>query len=130
MFLLHPLLSILEAVRAEFKSPVVITSGIRDLEVWYSLYGFGYPISKTTDHSYGFSYNPFGVGAIDHFVVGVNIEDVYKYEKSRFGYLVGQLILYKKSRFIHMSNPRNLVYSNKFIHYNYKTHEKFIEWDK
>ena len=29
-----------------------------------------------------------------------------------------------------MSNPRNLVYSNKFIHYNYKTHEKFIEWDK
>lgn len=129
-FLLYPLLSHLEVVRGYFKKPVIITNGIRDIILWHQLYNSGYAVSKTTDHSYGLCYNRFGVGAIDHFVVDAEIEDVYNYEKSMFEDSVGQLILYRKSRFIHMSNPREFVFSKDFIDNNFGYHQKFIEWDK
>jgi len=129
VYLLHPLLSMMEIVRSEFKSPVIITSGIRDLELWNMLYGAGYHISPTTDHSFGLNYNPYGVGALDHFVVGVPAKEVYEYEKSKFDKEIGQLILYKKSQFIHISNNRSIVFSDKFKSNILKDHKKYIVWD-
>ena len=129
-FMLHPLLLKLENVREHFDKPVIITNGIRDSILWHMLKAADYSPSRTTDHSYGLSYNRFGVGAIDHFVPGVDIKEVYDYEKGTFGEDVGQLILYKKMRFIHMSNPRELVFSKEFIEKNFRPYERFIEWDK
>lgn len=129
-YMLHPLLLKLETVRGHFGSSVIITNGIRDSILWHMLHNAGYNPSKTTDHSYGLSYNRLGVGAIDHFVMGVDIKDVYAFEKETFGDDVGQLILYKKMKFIHMANPRALVYSEDFIKHNFREYKKFIEWDK
>ena len=126
-FLLNPLLKIMDAVRIHYNKPVIITSAIRDLTLINKLIDkYGNQVSRTTDHSYGLSYNFRGVGAIDHYVKGIDSFEVYKYEKNTFYSNIGQLIHYPKYHFNHISNPRNIIYSNDFINKVLPSYKQFI----
>ena len=128
-YMLNPLLTILDAVRIHYKKPVIITSAIRDLKLLNKIIDkYGGSVSKTTDHSYGLNYNFRGVGALDHYVLGIPIYEVYEYEKNNFFNFIGQLICYKKSmgNFNHISNVRTLMYSEDFTYKILPEYKKFI----
>ena len=58
--------NILDLIRREFGHPILVTSGLRDINVMEGLRRAGYHPSPTTDHSFGDpNFNPFGVGAAD-----------------------------------------------------------------
>ena len=58
--------NILDPIRREFGHPILVTSGIRDINVMKGLRRAGYHPSPTTDHSFSDpEVNSFGTGAAD-----------------------------------------------------------------
>lgn len=119
--------NIMQPLRSDL-GRIVISNGLRDIEVWQALKANGYNPSKTTDHSYGdCELNRHGVGACDFYMYFVRHCDWpllmwQAYEKIRRFMNYGQVIIYleKKTlgcipRFIHVSNPPELVHSATMI---------------
>lgn len=133
-FLLRSLCEdILQPMRDHF-GRITITSGIRDKRIIKALKAAGYPVSSTTDHSYGdVEVYRFGVGAADIVPKEAKGEDgtdalwnvyewcVEQYNRGKLPF--GQCIIYPDpddnplthDGFIHISNKKTLVYSDEYV---------------
>jgi len=121
-FLLTDLvMNILQLIRNNF-GRLDITSGIRDKEIIDTLKAMGYPVSKTTDHSYmDPEVNTYGVGAADFVSAKADAWDVYEWIVNS-GLPFGQVIIYPdpddnpltNDAFIHIANPKIRVFSPLF----------------
>ena len=109
---------ILDPIRREFGHPILITSGIRDINVMEGLRRAGYHPSSTTDHSFSDpDFNPFGVGAADirpygrgacEEIFNIAVDFVNRLE----GIPVGQ-VLWERLRtheWVHISNPKTILF--------------------
>ena len=109
---------ILDPVRREFGYPVIVSSGIRDVNVMRGLLAAGYHPSSTTDHSFGDpEVNPLGVGAADIRPYGQgSCEDIFCIvaELNRSNIIeFGQLLWERQGdrEWVHLSNPKTILFA-------------------
>ena len=110
--------NILDPIRKEFGHPILVTSGMRDINVMNGLRDAGYFPSATTDHSFGDpEFNVFGAGAADVtpysegccediFLIAIRlIQNVSKFQ-------VGQLLWERQGEreWVHISNPKSVLF--------------------
>ena len=110
---------ILDPVRREFGYPVIVSSGIRDVNVMRGLLKAGYHPSTNTDHSFADpEVNPYGVGAADIRPYGQgSCEDIFRIvvELSRSNVIeFGQLLWERQGdrEWIHISNPKSILFAS------------------
>ena len=110
--------NILDPIRKEFGYPILVTSGLRDINVMNELRRAGYHPSPTTDHSFGDpDFNPFGVGAADIRPYNQGAcEDIFKiaidFLKNRSDFQVGQVLWERldEREWVHISNPKTVLF--------------------
>ena len=110
--------NILDLIRKEFVHPILVTSGLRDINIMKGLRKAGYFPSSTTDHSFGDpDFNPFGVGAADirPYSQGA-CEDIFNiavdFLKNRSDFHVGQVLWERQGEqeWVHISNPKTILF--------------------
>ena len=109
---------ILDPIRQEFGQPILVTSGIRDINVMEGLRRAGYHPSSTTDHSFGDpEVNSFGVGAADirpfgrgtcEEIFNIAVDFVNKTENIS----IGQVLWERQGdrEWVHISNPKTVLF--------------------
>jgi hypothetical protein len=110
--------NILDPVREEFGHPILVSSGIRDINVMNGLRSAGYHPSPSTDHSFGDpEVNPFGVGAADIRPYGQSkCEDIFNITihliKTSSNFNVGQVLWEQQGSrdWVHISNPKTALF--------------------
>lgn len=113
---------VLEVVREVVGGPVYVTDGFRDQTRHHDLKRRGYHPYRFTDHSFGHSWQPLGVGAGDLIPLVKTRQGNLtrgKFTEAQYDAVVtelssevaGQVIWYRKRGHIHVSNPRSLVYT-------------------
>ena len=109
---------ILDPIRREFGHPILVTSGIRDINVMEGLRRAGYYPSPTTDHSFGDpDFNPFGAGAADIRPYGQgSCEDIFTiavdFINRSDGIPVRQVLWERQGsrEWVHLSNPKTVLF--------------------
>lgn len=102
----------LETIRGWYDQPVDVLSGMRDQPIHQALKAAGLAPSSKSDHSYLHSYSPFGVGAVDFRVRGVETQKVMEDIKKQLPHAsFGTAIWYPPEHgdFIHIANPREAL---------------------
>ena len=110
--------NILDPIRQEFRHPIKVTSGIRDLNVMKGLRRAGYYPSSTTDHSFGDpEVNPFGAGAADIRPYGQGTcEEIFNiaidFINRSDTIPVGQVLSERQGsqEWVHISNPKTILF--------------------
>ncbi len=110
--------NILDPIRREFGHPILVTSGIRDINVINGLRRAGYHPSPTTDHSFGDpEVNPFGAGATDIRPNGQgSCEDIFNiainFIENSSDFRVGQVLWERQGNreWVHISNPKTALF--------------------
>jgi hypothetical protein len=111
--------NILDPIRKEFGHPILVTSGIRDINVMNGLRNAGYHPSSNTDHSFGDpEVNPYGVGAADirPYSQGT-CEDIFNIAvhliKTSSNFNVGQVLWERQGsrEWVHIANPKTVLFS-------------------
>jgi len=109
--------NILDPVRREFEYPILVTSGIRDINVMKGLLRAGYHPSTITDHSFADpEVNPFGAGAADIRPFGQGgCEDLFRVavELNKSNLITfGQLLWERQGdrEWVHVSNPKSVLF--------------------
>ncbi len=117
-------LDIMQPIRDKW-GKLIPTSGIRDKVIIDALKAAGYPVSLTTDHSYGDpEVNAYGVGACDFVPEEADVWEVFEWIINSDLYPpYGQVIIYPdpddnpltNDAFIHISNRKNVVFTSMFL---------------
>ena len=110
--------NILDPIRREFGHPILVTSGIRDINVMNGLRRAGYHPSSATDHSFGDpEVNPFGVGVADIQPYGQGTcGDLFNiavdFINNSDGIPVGQVLWERQGsrEWVHISNPKTALF--------------------
>ena len=106
--------NILDPIREEFGHPILVTSGIRDINVMNGLRRAGYHPSPTTDHSFGDpEVNPFGVGAADIRPFGDGTcEDIFNIAVIAGHFAAGQVLWERQGsrEWVHISNAKTALF--------------------
>ena len=108
--------NILDPIRREIGHPILVTSGMRDINVMEGLKRAGYHPSTTTDHSFGNpEVNPFGVGAADLVLKENNCEKLFTLSCQLFRInriWFGQCLWEKQNNqeWVHISNPKTVLF--------------------
>ena len=110
--------NILDPIRREFGHSILVTSGIRDINVMNGLRKAGYHPSSTTDHSFGDpDINPFGAGAADIRPYGQGTcEDIFNIAvnlaKNARYFWVGQILWERQvsREWVHISNSKTALF--------------------
>jgi len=108
--------NILDPIRKELGSPIMVTSGIRDVNVMEGLRKTGFYPSVNTDHSFGDpEVNPFGSGAADIAPKEDSCERLFTlacelYRKNRIRF--GQCLWERQGRreWVHISNAKTALF--------------------
>jgi len=108
--------NILDPIREEFGHPILVTSGIRDINVMNGLRNAGYHPSPSTDHSFGDQeVNPFGVGAADLVPQDDSCERLFAiacelFRKNQICF--GQCLWERQGRreWVHIANPKTVLF--------------------
>ena len=109
---------ILDPIRREFGYPILVASGILDINVMKGLKHAGYHPSATTDHSFGDpDVNSFGAGAADIRPYGQGTcEEIFNiavnFINNSEDIPVGQ-VLWERQRdreWVHISNPKTALF--------------------
>ena len=105
--------NILDPIREEFGHPILVTSGIRDINVMKGLKEAGYHPSPTTDHSFGDpEFNPFGSGAADIRPYGQGTcEDIFNIAVIAGHFAAGQVLWEQQGsrEWVHISNAKTII---------------------
>jgi len=109
--------NVLDPIRKELNSPILVSSGIRDIIIMNGLRKAGYFPSSTTDHSFGdAAVNAYGVGAADIFPQGTSCEalfnttcELFRRNRIRFGQCLWERQGAKE--WVHIANPKSVLYS-------------------
>ena len=109
---------ILDPIRREFGHPILVTSGLRDINVMEGLRRAGYHPSPTTDHSFGDpDFNPFGAGAADIRPYGQGrCEDIFNitidFINQSEDIPIGQVLWERQGNreWVHISNPKTALF--------------------
>ncbi len=112
--------NILDPIRKEFGHAILVTSGLRDINVMNGLRNAGYFPSATTDHSFGDpEFNPFGSGASDIRPYGQGTcEDIFRIAvKLGESVPIGQILWERQGEreWVHIGNPKSVLFESKFI---------------
>ena len=110
--------NILDPIRKEFGHPILVTSGLRDINIMKGLRKAGYFPSSTTDHSFGDpDFNPFGVGAADIRPYGQGTcEEIFNiavdFVNDSEDIPVGQVLWERQGEreWVHISNPKTILF--------------------
>lgn len=113
--------SLLEPIRRIVGLPLLVTDGHRSPARHAELLRQGKKPSKTSDHSFGQSWYPWGAGAAD--TLPIQYGQPRAYTEVEYHQILaalppasyGQLIWYRHLGHIHASNPRELVWSPQLI---------------
>ena len=114
---------ILDPIRREFGHPILVTSGLRDINIMEGLRHAGYHPSSTTDHSFGDpDFNPFGVGAADIRPYGRGTcEEIFNlavdFINNSENLPTGQVLWERQGdrEWVHISNPKTVLFESMFI---------------
>jgi len=101
---------VLQPIRNKF-GPVIVTSGLRNMESYRKLKQQGYPASLTSDHFAWSDANPRGTGAADLHCPSADIMDVFNFVQEYLYYEIGQVIYYPGKNIIHVSNRFNKIFA-------------------
>lgn len=107
---------VLIPLRRFYSKPIHVTCGARDLNVYMAMvqdrekHPEKPKPSKSSDHFYCNSANPFGSGAADITFNGIDPLDVLAWAMSTKA-PTGQVIAYPANGFVHLSNPRTALLS-------------------
>jgi hypothetical protein len=108
--------NILDPIRKELGHTIVVTSGIRDVNVMEGLRKAGFYPSANTDHSFGDpEVNPFGVGAADIAPKEDSCEKLFTlfcelFRKNRIRF--GQCLWERQGsrEWVHIANPKTALF--------------------
>lgn len=136
-FLFDNLLNILNIIRAEIGSPVVITSCARDIKKYKDMKKRGLYPSPTSDHFWGLAvpcleekhkriygeYFTLSAGAVDIVTPRASVFQSFKLiVKLSIGEMIGPgQVIYERrleptpAEWIHLSNPRDLIFQESFL---------------
>lgn len=111
-------LNILDPLRMQLDYPLLITSGVRDINVVKGLIRAGYHPSSSTDHSFGDpEFNPYGSGAADirPYAQG-SCEEIFNLVVDFINHIpefqIGQVLWERQgtSEWVHISNPKSVLF--------------------
>ena len=111
-------LNILDPLRIQLEYPLLVTSGIRDINIVKGLIRAGYHPSSSTDHSFGDpEFNPFGSGAADIRPYGQgSCEEIFSIVVDFINHIpefhIGQVLWERQgdSEWVHISNPKSVLF--------------------
>ena len=130
----HLVSEVLQPIRGYFGRPVIVTCGARNWEIYQAIRKEADKDptrpkpSRKSDHFFANAVHPYGVGAADITITGIDPMDILTYV-IQGGLPVGQAIAYPSRRFIHLSNPKSLLFSEEVVGSVFPEKARYLVWD-